>query len=878
MRQFRKVFSRKGKERERPYQEDQLSAHQQLFVPQPSRNYVSENRTTNENAGTVDVQENFSGEPPIPRIEEQDNNHLTTRQVSYSDDLRPALQVLLQQPSTSSPVQYRPPPQQSPENARSGGFLANSKDAKITGGSFEETGRDHNVVNVYVGAWGSSNRRKRAGDSDAEDKLERMEGRGHEPKKSKKAAREEDEETEDEGEYDIRQQCQPIPPASRSISPITSGNISDRQAQSDYQAQSENHVPSVSIADYLPDNGNAIYERHLKLKKRGFPLWIPGPNMSRPMPYRRQGVDIGDVGIITPSGAFSFLFNIRLSSNDPINPPELPEGFAPISPPIGPWDLRKFRHFGPGSYLASSHIERIHDDSPSPGLSFKTSAAEGAILTLPEGAIEVDLENIPRFEAYAAANIESWYRYANGHCGRQVKNGEIRLVIGCDKATSWGVAAVANWTQHITHHIKYRPSEHSDGRTMSASIPLCHWEYSGMTEARVGPDLWEIEELKPDDDSLLEIGGKYWNQSLFLRTLNITLKDNVFNAINEGLKLAAIQESQQSRNAGGSNNSARISSNAISGSITTFQKSDAISGNQRNSASELSGPTSTGSIKNVAPAMPTGKERATMSISPSAPISHPADFLNTLLLQKATSPNIRAVVTQDKHWCSVITDDDEIMPNDAELAERVLSVHQIREVDGQSFIVINTLPTVILTTYIGVVYLGPKDHPSPEEPQTWLTSDFSDFSEKLEQILKEDGSVPSAAMDGLIQAFVDGGGESIVDAFDRFFDFSFSTLEDEEGLNAPTPDLVSSSSTNPSPDSNHETEASAHHTLASASPELLAAIKTEEAAAAATAEMLRLGSRKDIDGGEASYHQTNEWKWDSPMASAEDQPWANFNS
>lgn len=178
------------------------------------------------------------------------------------------------------------------------------------------------------------------------------------------------------------------------------------------------------------------------------------------------------------------------------------------------------------------------------------------------------------------------------------------------------------------------------------------------------------------------------------------------------------------------------------------------------------------------------------------------------------------------------------------------------------------------------------------DTQTSLTSDIS---ETLEMILKGYGSVPSAAMDGLGgggMALVGGGGESssmgvkeqspmadpLTDAFDQFFDFSFGTLEDEESASkAPTPDLVSSSSTNPSPESNHETEALAHHTLASASTGLSAEIKAEEAAAAATAEMLRLGSWKDIDGGEASYYQTNEWKWDSPMAS-QDQPWAIFNS
>ncbi|KJA19859.1 hypothetical protein HYPSUDRAFT_143195, partial [Hypholoma sublateritium FD-334 SS-4] len=195
---------------------------------------------------------------------------------------------------------------------------------------------------------------------------------------------------------------------------------------------------------YTPDNSNKIYERHLALKQRGFPLWIPEPNRRLPMTYRRRGIHIGDVGIITPSGGFSFLFNICRPPGDPINPSTLPEDFSPIYPPLEPTDIREFSEFKPGSFLASGTIEKINNDPPFPGLSFQTSANEGTILTVPEGAVALDLENVPRFRAYAAANVENWYRYVNGPRGREAKNGEVRLVIGCDKTTSWGMASVAN--------------------------------------------------------------------------------------------------------------------------------------------------------------------------------------------------------------------------------------------------------------------------------------------------------------------------------------------------------------------------------------------------------------------------------------------------
>ncbi|KAJ7843054.1 hypothetical protein B0H14DRAFT_2265648, partial [Mycena olivaceomarginata] len=47
-------------------------------------------------------------------------------------------------------------------------------------------------------------------------------------------------------------------------------------------------------------------------QKRGFPLYDPGPRQTLPQEYRNTGVAIGDVGRITPEGAFDFFFNIYL--------------------------------------------------------------------------------------------------------------------------------------------------------------------------------------------------------------------------------------------------------------------------------------------------------------------------------------------------------------------------------------------------------------------------------------------------------------------------------------------------------------------------------------------------------------------------------------
>ena len=162
------------------------------------------------------------------------------------------------------------------------------------------------------------------------------------------------------------------------------------------------------------------------------------------------------------------------------------------------------------------------------------------------------------------------------------------------------------------------------------------------------------------------------------------------------------------------------------------------------------------------------------------------------------------------------------------------------------------------------------------EGQESLSSDISDT---LEMILKGYGPIPDTV--DISNAM--SSGESgitrepspppapLMDAFDEFFDFSFGTVDDDENNSkAPTPDLVSSSSTNLSPESNHEADA-ANHALSSLSSSAMD-IKTEE-----PPDALRLGTWKEIDHGEATYYNPPDWKWDSPMPS-HDQPWAIFNS
>ncbi len=75
-----------------------------------------------------------------------------------------------------------------------------------------------------------------------------------------------------------------------------------------------------------------------------------------------------------------------------------------------------------------------------------------------------------------------------------------RLIIGCDKTTSYGMVAASNMSRERINYLKFRTvldQRSSFSTTMlSTATPHYRWEYSGLAESRVGPDPIEVEQLR----------------------------------------------------------------------------------------------------------------------------------------------------------------------------------------------------------------------------------------------------------------------------------------------------------------------------------------------------------------------------------------------
>ena len=80
----------------------------------------------------------------------------------------------------------------------------------------------------------------------------------------------------------------------------------------------------------MGDSPQDVYAKCLP-SDHGYPLWLPEPSSTLPMSYRQDGLQIGDVGCVSPKGAFNVLFNICYGPNHALHRrPGFSYSFDPI--------------------------------------------------------------------------------------------------------------------------------------------------------------------------------------------------------------------------------------------------------------------------------------------------------------------------------------------------------------------------------------------------------------------------------------------------------------------------------------------------------------------------------------------------------------------
>ena len=199
---------------------------------------------------------------------------------------------------------------------------------------------------------------------------------------------------------------------------------------------------------------------------------------------------------------------------------------------------------------------------------FENVASEGAILIMPDGATAEDLLNHKLVKEHIAKNVQSWCTYIREKRGREVDNGDIRLVIGFDKVACWGIATFAcSIEQQVRLEFK---TNNSDQLAASRAYT---WNCVGGGSGRVGPHEEEMDDLRGPDNSPAESVLK--NQTVFVRTLNFNLKREAW----DDLTIHEVRSSHSSNDSGPPSNQQSPSSSSGGQSGTGSSESHSGQGN-----------------------------------------------------------------------------------------------------------------------------------------------------------------------------------------------------------------------------------------------------------------------------------------------------------
>ncbi|KIM42502.1 hypothetical protein M413DRAFT_27244 [Hebeloma cylindrosporum] len=287
----------------------------------------------------------------------------------------------------------------------------------------------------------------------------------------------------------------------------------------------ENQVPK-----YLPKKlPSQVYSQLFRDVPDGIPLWTPMcPRREVSGSYKRNGIEIGDIGIITPQdGAFQCYFNIFLPPGHNENPPDLPDNLLWTGP------VPKTNPFQNGSgEVFQSNLQENHTYNliNSPTMEYQMCACQWAILVIPNGSQSEcvdDAEDQKRLHEYVSQRRAGLYEYFTEKLGIEVKAGDLYLVHGLTKANCWGMAAFSYPNPSPpSFTLKFQTN------TENGRITEYIWNHHSddFLTVKSGPELQDIQDLREGPENDADVQQEI-NQCLFVRAIDVLNPDNTGNKV-----------------------------------------------------------------------------------------------------------------------------------------------------------------------------------------------------------------------------------------------------------------------------------------------------------------------------------------------------------
>ncbi|KAJ7211418.1 hypothetical protein GGX14DRAFT_93384, partial [Mycena pura] len=417
----------------------------------------------------------------------------------------------------------------------------------------------------------------------------------------------------------------------------------------------ENNVSYSQEGARVIESESEVYRNQLLRQKRGFPLYVPGPQRNLPAEYQLRGLSIGDVGRVTPEGGFDFFFNIYLPADHPIHANYVPEDFYPLLY----YDSRDviLQDYEPGNYVSSNSVNLCDSEGsvnkfPGGEFIFNCEGPNGAVLALPHGSHLEKLEDIEHARTYAARNAESWYRYVNGTRGRGLTNGSLYLITGCEKSQSGGMASFQNVATRRNFQISFVPTEGPEAGY--------DYRFNRRTFTRTKHFCAPAQR----DNYLL-------NHAIFIHGFSISIGEGIWGRLFGNVGIRQITDFQLQKSP--SDFVPFGSQGSVSSWFLGFFGGNAGTGGKQY--------------------MGRNGEKVNISeISPSPEVFHPAQPIHKFILSKA--PNATVIITHDDDWRDILySDGTESTVQDAKgFLNRISEQFVIQEEDGTLFLKLNLVP------------------------------------------------------------------------------------------------------------------------------------------------------------------------------------------
>ncbi|KAJ7458392.1 hypothetical protein B0H11DRAFT_187049 [Mycena galericulata] len=227
------------------------------------------------------------------------------------------------------------------------------------------------------------------------------------------------------------------------VSTSDEGCFHDLQVKSGWSEALKEPRPLLDPLPPGPALSDQAWYVHLMLtRRRGFPLAEPLLSLTLPEEHLRKGICIGDIGsIFEDVGIFDFLFNIFLPADDPINGGEnnVPRNFTPLNCLAHEEIIQQ--NYPPNSHVTTG-FAKMRSSLPifSNALSFRSTSSRGAICALPHGSMVEEWRDLRALRRYAISQAEDWYHCAITKRGRLLLNGSLYFITATEKTDAWGTA------------------------------------------------------------------------------------------------------------------------------------------------------------------------------------------------------------------------------------------------------------------------------------------------------------------------------------------------------------------------------------------------------------------------------------------------------